>query len=46
MTLEPVVNLLIIQSTPGIPEKEGEEVIVSGPICPICNKAFATKNVI
>ena len=27
------------------PEVDGEEVIVAGPICPVCNKAFATKNV-
>ena len=26
-------------------EPEGEEVVVAGPICPLCNKAFATKNV-
>ena len=24
---------------------EGEQIIVTGPICPVCGKSFATKNV-
>lgn len=38
---EPTSSVAFEQKLPA----EGEQIIVTGPICPVCGKSFATKNV-
>ena len=42
---EPTVTTTTVTSFEQKLPVEGEQIIVTGPICPVCGKSFATKNV-